>query len=165
MSRKKSFHFLIFITIAAMGIYLYLDNRRVNIISAHYDRYSAEVLVDHLPVTASSAINWWLKNENAIREKYHIPPEEAGGPGNFTVFAFGDGYQKENENDMLCFDDVPPPENCIVKEILLTVGRNREGNTRFAFGNSAYLRYADGHIIKLKRVKTANGDWDLVPDA
>lgn len=165
MSRKKSFHFLIFIMIMAMGIYLYLDNRRVNIIDAHHGIYSAAILVDHLPVTASSAINWWLENQNAIREKYHIPSEEAGGPTNFTIFAFGDGYQKEDENDMLCFDDVPPPENCIVKEILLTVGRNREGNTRFAFGNSAYLRYADGRIIKLKRVKTANGYWDLVPDA
>ena len=151
MSRKKSFHFLVFITIAAMGIYLYLDNRRVNVISAHHDRYSAEVLVDHLPISASSAINWWLENQNAIREKYHIPSEEAGGPTNFTIFAFGDGYQKEDENDMLCFDDVPPPENCIVKEILLTVGRNRDGNTRFAFGNSAWIRYADGHITELKK--------------
>lgn len=151
MSRRKSVNFLIFIIIAAMGIYLYLDNRRVNIIDAHHGVYSAAILVDHLPVTASSAINWWLENQSAIREKYHIPSEEAGGPGNFTVFAFGDGYQKNVENDMLCFDDVPPPENCIVKEILLTVSRNREGNIRFAFGNAAYIRYADGRITKLKK--------------
>lgn len=151
MSRRKSFNFLICIVMAAVGFYLYLDNRRVNIIDAHHGKYSAAILVDHLPVTASSAINWWLENQNAIREKYHIPSEEAGGPSNFTVFAFGDGYQKEDENDMLCFDDVPPPENCIVKEILLTVGRNREGNIRFAFGNAAYIRYADGRIIELKK--------------
>lgn len=151
MSRRKSFNFLIFIMIAAVGVYLYLDNRRVNIISAHHDRYSAEVLVDHLPITASSAINWWLENQSAILKKYHIPSEKAGGPTNFTIFAFGDGYQKNDQNDMLCFDDVPPPKNCIVKEILLTVGRNREGNTRFAFGNSAYIRYADGRITELKK--------------
>ncbi|GLR07789.1 membrane protein [Mixta theicola] len=134
-----------------MGIYLYLDNRHVNIISAHHDRYSAEVLVDHLPITASSAINWWLENQSAILKKYHIPSGDAGGPTNFTVFAFGTGYRKEDANDMLCFDDMPSPENCIDKEILLTVGRNREGNTRFAFGNSAYIRYADGRITELKK--------------
>ncbi|MEQ4529685.1 MAG: DUF943 family protein [Mixta sp.] len=151
MSKRTSLKILTLLIVAAVGIYLYLDNRRVNVINVHYDKYSAEVLVDHLPITATSAINWWLTNQNAIREKYHIPSGEAGGPTNFTVFAFGTGYREEDENDMLCFDDMKPPKNCIDKEILLTVGRNRDGSTRFAFGSSAYIRFADGRITELKR--------------
>ena len=64
MSKRKSFNFLILLLIAVVGIYLWLDNRRVKVIAVHHDQYSAEVLVDHLPAAASSAINWWLKNQN-----------------------------------------------------------------------------------------------------
>lgn len=164
MSKSTTCRILVLLIIAAVGSYLYLDNRRVKVIDVHSDQYSAEVLVDHLPITASSAINWWLKNQNAIREKYHIPSGEAGGPTNFTVFAFGTGYREEDENDMLCFDDIKSPKNCIDKEILLTVGRDRDGNTRFAFGSSAYIRYADGRLIELKKKKTPDGSWLLIPD-
>lgn len=45
MSKRKSFNFLILLIIAAMGVYLYLDNRRVNIIDAHHGIYSAAIVM------------------------------------------------------------------------------------------------------------------------
>lgn len=138
---------VITIVIIAFCLYSYLNNREVKVIDAHHNKYTAEILVDHLPFSKSASIDWWLNNQDEIRSKYKIPFGEKG-PIFITIYAFGDGYKEEGKKDRLCFDDVKPPKNCIDKDILMSVNRTRNGDTEFGFEYSAYFRTKDGTLIK-----------------
>ncbi|AVJ17752.1 hypothetical protein CLM71_11715 [Serratia sp. MYb239] len=132
----------------AIGSYTYLNQRAIKVFAAHHGTYTAEILVDHLPLSAAASIDWWLKNQHEILSKYHIRSSDDGGPVYITVFAFGDGYKEEEKKDRRCFSDVEPPKNCIDKDILMTINRTRSGETRFNFEYSSYLKTHDGKIVK-----------------
>lgn len=124
----------IIIIIAAFGsAYLYFDRKEVHIIDAHHVGNAVALIVDRLPLTDSSKIKWWESNQDKIRGKYHIP---AGleGPFLIDVFAFGEGYQEDDDDeDRLCFEDVKPPRNCIDKKILMSIWTTREGGVKYVF--------------------------------
>ncbi|WP_313128220.1 DUF943 family protein [Pseudescherichia vulneris] len=137
---------LLFIIIASTTFYLWRDNVSVNIIAIHQNKYTAEVLVDRLPLTEKSRIKWWVDNRKEIEGKHHITSYENGGPDYITIFKFGDGYKKEGKKDRLCFDDMDTETNCIDKDILMTISRTREGLERFTFSDSSYVISSDGVI-------------------
>ena len=121
-------------------------NVSVNIIAIHQNKYTAETLVDRLPLTERSRIKWWVGNRKEIEGKYRIVSFENGGPGYITIYKFGDGYKKEGKEDRLCFDDMDTEANCIDKDILMTISRTREGLERFTFSDSSYVISGDGVI-------------------
>ncbi|WLI76648.1 DUF943 family protein [Kosakonia sp. H02] len=126
--------FVIAVLVALLGFFysLFLGERAVTVIDAHYDGSTAQVIVDGLPFTKSKKIAWWRSNEDQIRGKYHIPSGDTG-PFLITVYAFGDGYKEEGKEDRLCFHDVKPPRNCIDKNILMMIWRTREGSVKYEF--------------------------------
>lgn len=142
--KKMILLLLIIITLATF--YLWRNNIAVNVIDIHQNKYTAEILVDRLPLTEKSRIKWWLDNRNKIEGKYHITAYEDGGPDYITIFKFGDGYKKEGKEDRLCFDDMDTETNCIDKDILMTISRTREGVERFTFSDSSYIISSDGVI-------------------
>lgn len=107
---------------------------------------------DRLPLSDSAIINWWQKNQSSIREKYHISAAEAG-PLFMTIYAFGDGYKEEGQEDRLYFDGVKPPRNCIDKNIFMSVNRTRDGDTTFSFEHTKpqmanWLNPSRGSLVK-----------------
>ncbi|KGT95100.1 membrane protein [Erwinia typographi] len=138
------------LVIIVTGSYLYLNRRDVRVIAAHHGEYTAQILVDRLPLSKSDSIAWWIENKSEILSKYHIVPDEDGGPKFITIFAFGKGYQEPSQEDRLCFEDVTPPKNCIDKDILMAVHVTRNGDTKFSFKYSSYLLTKEGKITKSK---------------
>ena len=122
---------LLLIIIILIGFYLWRDNVSVNIIAIHQTKYTAEIVVDRLPLTERSLIKWWAGNRKEIESKYRIASLENGGPDYITIYKFGDGYKKEGKEDRLCFPNVEPPRNCIDKNILMTIWRTRDGGIKY----------------------------------
>ncbi|XES84015.1 DUF943 family protein [Franconibacter pulveris] len=131
-----------------LGCYFYLNNRKVTVIDAHHGHYAAQVLVNHLPLSNSARIQWWITNQPEIFSKYKIAHHDAGGPSLITIFAFGKGYQEENNEDRLCFDDMDTPKNCIDKDSIMTVFYSRNGDIEFRFDNVVYIRNKEGRIYQ-----------------
>ncbi len=142
----KKIIYLFLIIIAFTAFYLWRDNASVNIIAIHQNKYTAEILVDRLPLTEMSRIEWWVGNRKEIEGKYRIASFKNGGPDYITIYKFGDGYKKEGKEDRLCFDDMDTETNCIDKDILMTISRTREGLERFTFSDSSYVISGDGVI-------------------
>lgn len=142
----KKIIFLLLAIIVLIGFHLWCDNVSVNIIAIHQNKYTAEILVDRLPLTERSRIKWWVGNRKEIEGKYRIVSFENRGPGYITIYKFGDGYKKEGKEDRLCFDDMDTETNCIDKDILMTISRTREGLERFTFSDSSYVISGDGVI-------------------
>lgn len=142
----KKIIYLFLIIIAFTAFYLWRDNASVNIIAIHQNKYTAEILVDRLPLTEMSRIDWWVDNRKEIEGKYRIASFKNGGPDYITIYKFGDGYKKEGKKDRLCFDDMDTETNCIDKDILMTISRTREGLERFTFSDSSYVISGDGVI-------------------
>ena len=119
------------ISIALLAcFYFYINRQNVTLVDAHYNGHTAQILVDRLPFSHSAKIYWWEKNKDAIRNKYHIPDDEAG-PSLITIYAFGEGYKEEGKEQQRCFEEVKPPRNCIDKKILMTIWRTREGGIKY----------------------------------
>lgn len=144
--------FLVFFI--AGGSYLYLNFRDVKVIDAHHDQYTAQILVDHLPLSTSASIDWWVKNQAEILSRYKILPKESGGPAFLSVFSFGKGYQDDgykDREDRLCFADMKPPKNCIDKDIIMLIYRTRNGDTQFRRHENTYLMTQDGKITEVSK--------------
>lgn len=142
----KKIIYLSLISIIFVGFYLWRDNASVNVIAIHQNKYTAEILVDRLPLTEMSRIKWWVGNRKEIEGKYRIASFKNGGPDYITIYKFVDGYKKEGKEDRLCFDDMDTEANCIDKDILMTISRTREGLERFTFSDSSYVISGDGVI-------------------
>lgn len=140
---KKRYILFSFI-IAIASIYFYLEYRKVTVIATYRSGESLAIIVDHLPFSASGSIDWWLKNKSKVLSQLTDKPIYV------TFFAYGDGYQEMGKEDRLCFNELSPPKNCIDKNILMSVSRMRNGDLRFGFDDSAYVRAKDGRIAKIK---------------
>lgn len=133
-----------------VSIYYWSNHRQVQVIDVHHNTWTAEIVVDHFPFSKAARIEWWENNNESILKKYNIPEHGAGGPDYFTIYAFGKGYQQLAREDRLCFDDIKPPYNCIDKNILMTVNRDRNGDVRFSFENAAYIK-KNGRLIEIEK--------------
>ena len=123
--------FILLLLLIFVG-YLIINRNTVSVIDAHYDGHTAQVIVYRLPFFGADKIIWWEKNKEAILQKYHIPSGQ-DTPFQMTIYAFGDGYKEEGTEDRRCFPDVRPPENCIDKDILMTIRKARSGESRYSF--------------------------------
>ncbi|QBR49712.1 DUF943 family protein [Erwinia sp. QL-Z3] len=148
---KRLLIILAVLVFMASGVYFYLNSREVKVIDVHLTPYSAVIIVNHLPISTSTSIDWWLKNKSAIYSKYKILPSNAGWPESITFFAFGEGYQELGQEDRLCFADMKPPQNCIDKGILMQVSRTRDGDTQFRRHGNTYLMTQDGKITEVSK--------------
>lgn len=112
--------------------YMFTAKPNVSVISAHYDGSTAQIIVNKLPLIESDKISWWKKNNNEILKKYNIPTGDKR-PFLIVIYAFGDGYQEEEQKDRACFPDMKPPKNCIDKNILMMIWRIRDGGVKYQF--------------------------------
>ncbi len=135
------------------GFLLYLSLLPVKIVAVHQsDNYSI-ALVENYPFSDSGKIEWWLTNKEMLKEKYNIPKVYEGGRYHIILWDFDEGYKKLDKYDRLCFDDMKPPKNCVDKNAIMKISRNKYGVTDFSVGQDIYVLRENGLIVKRER------DW------
>lgn len=149
ISKKRVFTLSVVIILG--GVLLLLSFRSVKIIAVHQDGNYSEVLVKDYPFTDEGKINWWLKNKMVLKEKYNIPRPSEDGRYHVILWDFGDGYKEGDGYDSLCFDDMPPPINCIDKKKVITIGHNINSSASFTVSGGVYDLHDNGLIVKRKR--------------
>ena len=132
------------------GCLLWLGFRPMKIISVHQMKYYSIVLVEDYPFTDKGKINWWQKNKSILKAKYDIPQPEADGSYNVILWDFDEGYKEDDGYDRLCFDDMKPPKNCVDKNALMTVSRDKYNVTDFTLDDGVYVLQDNGLIVKRK---------------
>ena len=125
--------------------FLYISNLRVEIVKTHWNPHSFHILVRKFPLTDKGKINWWLENKESIFQDYHLPDNILSN-NNIVVWRFGDGYKTLGKYDRLCFDDMPPPKNCIEKERLMYITLTRKGEVSYWLNGTRYIQKANGEL-------------------
>ncbi|ORM69181.1 hypothetical protein HA48_19550 [Pantoea wallisii] len=148
---KKRLFIMFSITVGICAAYVWLNHRDVRIINAVRDSSVAVIVVENFPISDSARIKWWLTNKALLSDKFNIPAEEKGGPDHFVIYDFGDGYREEGSRDRYCLSNVPSPVNCVDKNTLMVVDRNRKGERSFLIGNTVYLQNnKDKSVVRSK---------------
>ncbi|WP_312064500.1 DUF943 family protein [Pantoea septica] len=147
---KKTLYALLLVAVVVFGYCLWLSLRPVEIIAVHQDGNYSDVLVKNFPLTDRKKISWWLKNKDMLKEKYNIPQPKKDG--NFTVifWLFGDGYKETDGYDRLCFEDMPPPKNCIDKNRVFSANHSRNMGVSFIVSGGIYRLKENGDIVRVK---------------
>ncbi|MDU5782791.1 MAG: DUF943 family protein [Pantoea sp.] len=147
---KKTLYALLLVAVVIFGYCLWLSLRPVEIIAVHQDGNYSDVLVKNFPLTDRKKTSWWLKNKDMLKEKYNIPQPKKDG--NFTVifWLFGDGYKETDGYDRLCFEDMPPPKNCIDKNRVFSANHSRNMGVSFIVIGGIYRLKENGDIVRVK---------------
>ncbi|WP_250318470.1 DUF943 family protein [Rosenbergiella gaditana] len=128
----RRFVISIFLLLLIVIGYLIITKPHVSVVDAHYDGRTGQVIVDKLPFLESDKISWWNESKENIMRKYNIPSGQ-NTPFLITIYAFGDGYKEEEEEDRRCFQNIKPPKNCIDKNIIMSITRRRDGSVNYDF--------------------------------
>ncbi len=79
------------------------------------NQHSFFVIIKHSSFTDEMIIEWWLEHKSLFRENL----EASGGEKDYLISFWISDYKVMPENDqdseMLCFEDMDTPENCIEK--------------------------------------------------
>ncbi|MCX8967445.1 DUF943 family protein [Erwinia psidii] len=145
---KKVLGASLLIGCALLGYLLCLSLRPVEIVAVHEDGNFSDVLVSHFPLTDQGKINWWLKNNELLKQHYDIPKPTSNGNYTVSFWLFGEGYKKEGKYDRLCFNDMNPPINCIEKDRVFWVSYSKNRGTIFTVNDGQYRINNEGKIIK-----------------
>lgn len=139
---------LFLFTFVFITYFLWISLCPVSIVAIHQNDDYSSVLVKNFPITERGEINWWLKNKDMLKSRYDIP--KPSSYGNFTVifWDYGDGYKEEGKYDRLCFNDMPPPKNCIDKNIVFYVSYSKNSGMYFIANNEKYYLKNNGKIVR-----------------
>ena len=114
------------IALIVLGYLIWQFSTPVEIVAVHNGN---TLLVKHFPYLKDQKISWWEANKAMIKEKYNIPHEKPNGDYRVYIQDFGLGYRidknREEDGDLLCFDDMTVAANCIEKSPVLTIGRSQ----------------------------------------
>ena len=146
---KKTLRALLLVTVVIFGYCLWLSLRTVEIVAVHHRGHgSSAILVRNFPFTDKGKISWWLKNKNMLKEKYDVPQPEKDGDFTVVFWLFGDGYKETDGYDRLCFDDMPPPLNCIDKSRIFSANHSRNRGISFIASGGIYHIKENGQIVR-----------------
>ncbi|MDU4092733.1 MAG: DUF943 family protein [Pantoea sp.] len=146
--KNKYFVLLFIIVIAGLLYGGYVISQPVKIVASHKNAYSWHILVDRFPLTSKGRIYWWQENKERLFKKYAI----SGGAldeNNIAIWRFGDGYKALEKYDRLCFDDMPPPNNCIEKDRVMYITLTRDGEVSYWLNNTRYIQKANGELVEV----------------
>lgn len=147
---KKAIFMLSFSVFLLLASALWLSLRPVEVIAVHKDGSHSYVLVKKFPFTEKGKLKWWLKNKDALKDKYKIPSPASDGSFVVVFWDFGDGYKETDGYDNLCFNDMKPPMNCIEKNSLLMVRNSENTGSYFVLDSGTYRMNNKGDIVKNK---------------
>ena len=148
MSKMKIMILIFFPFFAILTYYFFIILRPVEIIAVHNDHGFHSVLVKNFPFSDKNKIKWWINNQYFLKQQYGIPRPDKEGSFTIIFWNFGEGYKETDGYDRLCFNDVDLPKNCIDKDSLLFV--KKEKNTGLEF-------WGDNGIYRIKE----NGKYEM----
>jgi len=128
--------------------FFWISLRPVEIVAVHQKDDYSSVLVKNFPITEKGQINWWLKNKDILKSTYAIPKSSSYGSFTVIFWDYGDGYKEEDKYDRLCFNDMPPPKNCIDKKIVFYVSYSKNSGMYFIVNNEKYYLKNNGKIVR-----------------
>lgn len=134
-----------------ISISIWLSTRQVEIKAVHEDHEFSSVLVKNFPLTNNGKIKWWVNNNAMLKEKYHIPKPNQDGFFSVVFWDFCEGYKEEGKYDRRCFTDMKTTVNCIDKDRIFSVEKDRQDNILFTLDDGLYRMGKDGQIVKLNR--------------
>ena len=146
--KKKSIISLTLTTCIFPGYLLWLLLQPVEIIAVHDNGNHSYVLVKKFPLTDKGKINWWLENKFRLKQKYNIPKSSDAEKFTIIFWLFGEGYKETDGYDRLCFEDIPPPINCIDKNAVFSVSNSNNLGTIFTTYEGRYKLNKNGDIVK-----------------
>ncbi|WP_241573671.1 DUF943 family protein [Rosenbergiella nectarea] len=138
MSKIKIIIFLFFPFISILTYYFFIILRPVEIIAVHNDHGFHSVLVKNFPFSDKNKIKWWINNQYFLKQQYGIPRPDREGSFTKIFWNFGEGYKETDGYDRLCFNDVDLPKNCIDKDSLLFVKKDKYTYLEFWGDNGIY---------------------------
>ncbi|SCB84492.1 DUF943 family protein [Kosakonia oryziphila] len=147
---KKILLASLLISCALLGYFLLFSFRPVEVVAVHEDGEFSSILVRNFPLTDRGKIDWWIKNNAILKEKYNIPKPASDGFFSIVFWDFGDGYKEEGKYDRRCFTDMKPPINCIDKNSLLMVNNSKNTGTYFSLDSGTYRLNDSGKMVKNK---------------
>ncbi len=109
---------LVLIIITFMAIFSWRFLQPVKIITVHANENHSvfDIVVKYPPLTNQAKIKWWDDNMMILREKYDVPVDEK----NYSVYFWASDYKADSgtdqDNDLLCFDDIESDKKCISKD-------------------------------------------------
>ncbi|WP_052118510.1 DUF943 family protein [Erwinia oleae] len=149
---------LALLIVACIYFILYDFLHPVVIVAVHKDNISCDILVENFPYTDKGKIEWWIKNKKNLRENYDLPVRNEDGSFSVYVWDFDKGYRampksvprlSSETTDLLCFNDMKVKENCIEKNMLFRISKNRYGETFYRGADNYYKQKDDGELIKI----------------
>ena len=132
------------------GVLLWECYQPIKIIAVHQSGSYSIVLVKNYPFTDAGKMEWWLKNKGMVKETYNIPKIDKQGRYHVTLWDFDEGYKELDKYDRLCFEDMKPPKNCVDKNAMMTVSRDKYNVTDFTLDDGVYILQDNGLIVKRK---------------
>jgi len=125
---KNKFITTVIVTVVLYGAWEI--SRPVEIVAVHNGRV---LLVRNFPYFNFLQVEWWESNKEKIHDKYGIPMVDDEGSYNVAIQGFGDGYKikTDHEGDLLCFNDMEEPANCIEKNPLMGLLSVRGGEADY----------------------------------
>ncbi|URQ61474.1 DUF943 family protein [Pantoea alhagi] len=146
---KCFFIFLFLVSIIAIVGAFFFSLKPIKIIAIHQHLNRSDILVDRYPWSDKGKIEWWEENKVFLQRKYDIPKSDKTGSYSIAIWAFGDGYKALEKYDRLCFDDMPPPKNCIEKDRLMYITLTRDGEVSYWLNNTRYIQKANGELVEV----------------
>ncbi|PIJ43727.1 DUF943 family protein [Tatumella sp. OPLPL6] len=138
MSKMKIMILIFFPFFAILTYYFSIILRPVEIIAVHNDYDFHSVLVKNFPFSDKNKIKWWINNQYFLKQQYGIPRPDKEGSFTIIFWNFGEGYKETDGYDRLCFNDVDLPKNCIDKDSLLFVKKEKYTGLEFWGDNGIY---------------------------
>jgi len=133
---------------ALLGYFIWLSLRSVEIVAVHQRNNYSDVLVKNFPLTEQGNIDWWLKNKKMLKDIYNIPRPAQDGFFTVIFWDFGEGYKQTDGYDRLCFEDMPPPINCVDKNSLIMVSNSKNTGIYFIVDSGTYRINNLGKIVR-----------------
>jgi len=148
IKHNKILFVLLFSVFLFLIYFFWRTLRPVEIVAVHQKDDYSSVLVKNFPITEKGQINWWLKNKDILKSTYAIPKPSSYGSFTVIFWDYGDGYKEEDKYDRLCFNDMPPPKNCIDKKIVFYVSYSKNSGMYFIVNNEKYYLKNNGKIVR-----------------
>ena len=119
------------------------------IVDIHQDGNYCDIVVRHFPIIDKGKVSWWIANKEAILKRCNIiiDPDK---PYHVVVWAFGNGYIQDDDQDRMCFSDMNTVSNCITKNSLLIISNSKNLGTTIRSDYGIYRINADGSSTRLQ---------------
>ena len=125
------------------------------IVAVHVSRsdYAFRIIIKNPPLTDQGKIGWWIENKRYFKDKYNVPVGEKDYSISFWVSDYKVDSGTDQDSDLLCFDDMDTPANCIEKNNNpLTVWYRHDTNQMLIFLNNGKTKWLRNDITGRMRL-------------